>query len=48
LLRKIFGARGMRKTREWRRLRNEELYDLLSTPNIILLINQGEGDGQRM
>jgi len=36
------------ETRELRRLHNEELYDLHSTPNIILLINQGEGDGLRI
>jgi hypothetical protein len=38
LLRKIFGPRSVEVTREWRRLHNEELYDLCTSPNIIQVI----------
>jgi hypothetical protein len=35
LLRKIFGSKRDEITGEWRRLHNEELYDIYSSPNII-------------
>jgi hypothetical protein len=38
VLRKIFGLRGTRQEGEWRRLHNEEFYDLNSSPNIIRMI----------
>ena len=38
LLRRIFGARSGEVTREWRRLHNEELNDLYSSPNIVRVI----------
>ena len=38
LLRKIFGPKRDEVTGEWRRLHNEELYDLYSLPTIIGLI----------
>jgi hypothetical protein len=37
-LRKIFGPKRDEVTGEWRRLRNLELYDLYSSPNIIRVI----------
>jgi len=37
-LRRIFGPRRDEVTGEWRRLHNEELNDLYSTPNIVRVI----------
>ena len=38
MLRKIFGPKRDEVTGQWRRLHDEELYDLHSSPNIIRLI----------
>jgi hypothetical protein len=38
VLRRIFGPKRDGVTREWRRLHNEELNDLYSSPNIIRVI----------
>jgi hypothetical protein len=38
VLRRIFGPKRDEVTGEWRRLHNEELYALYSSPNIILVI----------
>ena len=38
VLRKIFGPKRDEVTGEWRRLRNEELYNLYSSPNRIRVI----------
>ena len=38
VLRKIFGPRRDEVTGEWRRLHNEELNDLYSSPNIVQVI----------
>jgi hypothetical protein len=38
VLRGIFGPKRDEATGEWRRLHNEELYDLYSSPNVIPVI----------
>ena len=38
VLRKIFGPKRDEMTKKWRKLHNEELNDLYSSPNIILVI----------
>jgi hypothetical protein len=38
VLRKIFGAKRYKVTGEWRKLRDEELYDLYCSPNIVRVI----------
>jgi hypothetical protein len=38
VLRRIFGPKRDEVTGEWRKLHNEELHDLYSSPNIIKII----------
>ena len=38
MLRRIFGPRRANVTGQWRKLRNEELNDLYSSPNIVRVI----------
>jgi len=40
-LRRIFGPRRDEVTTEWRKLYNEELNDLYSSPNIVWVIKLG-------
>jgi hypothetical protein len=42
VLRRIFGPKRDKATREWRRLHNKELGDLYSSPNIIRVIKSEE------
>jgi len=39
VLRRIFGPKRANVTGEWRRLRNEELCDLYSSPNVIQVVS---------
>jgi hypothetical protein len=39
VLRGIFGAKRDEVTGEWRKLRNEELHNMYSSPTIVRLIN---------
>jgi hypothetical protein len=41
VLRRIFGPKRDEATGEWRRLHNEEINDLYSSPNIIWVIKLG-------
>jgi hypothetical protein len=38
VLRRVFGPKRDEVTREWRKLRNEELNDLYSLPNIVRVV----------
>jgi hypothetical protein len=41
-VRRIFGPRRDEVTRDWRKLRNEELHNLHSSPNIIRMMKEDE------
>jgi hypothetical protein len=45
VLRRIFGPKRDEVTGEWRKLHNEELRDLYSSPSIIRIINNHEMGG---
>jgi hypothetical protein len=51
VLRRIFGPRRVEVTGEWRRLHNEELIELYSSPNIVRVLTSsgrsGAGHGAR-
>jgi hypothetical protein len=40
VLRRVFGPRGDEVTGDWRKLHNEELHNLYSSPNIIRMIKR--------
>jgi hypothetical protein len=39
VLRRVFGTKKDEVTREWRKLHNEELNDLYSSPNIVRVMS---------
>jgi hypothetical protein len=41
VLRRVFGPKGDEVTGGWRKLHNEELHDLYSSPSIIRIIKSG-------
>jgi hypothetical protein len=45
VLRRIFGPKWDEVTGEWRKLYNEELNDLYSSPNIVRVIEKSEMGG---
>jgi hypothetical protein len=48
VLRRIFGPKRDEVTGEWRKLHNEELHDLDSSPNIIRIIEVRRMRGTRI
>jgi hypothetical protein len=48
VLMRIFGPKRDEVTGEWRKLHNEELNDLYSSPNLVQVINREELDGRGM
>jgi hypothetical protein len=48
MLKKIFGPRRNEVTGVWRKLHNEELHDLFSSPNTFQVSKLEESDGQGM
>jgi hypothetical protein len=38
VLRRIFGSKGEEVTEKWRKLHNEELNDLYSSPNVVRVV----------
>jgi hypothetical protein len=42
VLRRIFGSKADEVTRQWRKLRNEELHNLYSSPNYIKVLKEGK------
>ena len=45
VLRRVFGHKGGEVTGEWRKLHNDEHYELYSSPNVIWAIKKNEMGG---
>jgi hypothetical protein len=45
VLRRMFGPKRDEVTGEWRKLHNNEVYDVYSSPNIIRIIKSRDGQG---